>query len=202
MSVLGVVLAGGGSTRYGSPKALAVVAGERVVDRVRSVLQSVTADVVCIANDQALGEAIGIPFRGDARPDAGPLGGLHASLLWARERGDDGVVLASCDTPFLPAGLLEVVLAHVRDGVDAVLPESTSRRGVEPLCAYYAVTCLPAVVAALDREDHRMISFHADIHVARVPLAIVRGFGDPDVLFMNLNTPADRLTADRLAGET
>lgn len=200
MSVLGAVIAGGMSTRYGSPKALAEVGGQRVIDRVIAAVRSVTADVVCIANDEELGRAIGLPFRPDVRAGAGPLGGLHAALLWAAERGDVGILAAGCDTPFVPAELFAAVLQRRSDGVDAVLPESTGRRGVEPLNAYYAVTCLPAVIAALDRGDHRMISFHADIRVRHVPLDIVRAIGDPDILFMNLNTPVDRTAADRIAG--
>ncbi len=199
-TTLGAVIAGGASTRFGSPKALAEVAGERVVDRVIATLLTVVPDVVAIANDASLARAIGLPFRGDVFAGAGALGGIHASLLWASERGEHGVLAVACDMPFLPAVLLGAVLGRANDAIDVVVPESTGRRGVEPLAAYYSVTCIPAMEAALERGDHRMIAFHEDVRVARLPLDVVRGFGDPAVLFMNLNTPGDRALAQRIAG--
>ena len=35
------------------------------------------------------------------------------------------------------------------------------------------------------------IGFHADVKVGTLPLERVRAYGDPDVLFFNVNTPAD-----------
>lgn len=199
-NALGVVIAGGLSTRYGSPKALVEVGGKRVVDRVIAALGTVVPAVVAIANDETIGRAIGVPFRGDVRTGAGALGGIHAALLWARDRGQRGILAVACDTPFLPAQLLRAVLERVGDGVDAVLPESTSRRGVEPLAAWYGVSCLSAIETALDREERRLIGFHESVNVVHLPLEVVRSFGDPDILFMNLNTREDHALAERIAG--
>lgn len=195
--VLGVVIAGGSSTRFGSPKALAPLAGVRVVDRVAAALrEAVDGDVVAIVNDPVLAGAIRLPHRADVRPGSGPLGGLHAALLWARERGCRGILAAGCDMPFLAPALLHELVgrSHL---VDAVLPASEGRRGMEPLCAWYGTGCLPAIERALDRGDARMIAFHADAAIAVMPIEEVRRFGDPAVLFRNLNTPADAADAER-----
>lgn len=196
--MLGAIIAGGSSTRYGSPKALAEVGGARVVDRVAAALRAVVAadDVVAIVNDASLAQAIGLPHRPDTLHGAGALAGVHAALLWAAERGRAGAITVACDMPFLEPALLHEILSRSSDA-DAVLPESEGRRGVEPLCAYYATSCLRAIEAAAARGDARMIGFHADVRIARVPLAVVRTFGDPAELFRNLNTPADRAAAQR-----
>jgi molybdopterin-guanine dinucleotide biosynthesis protein A len=99
----------------------------------------------------------------------------------------------------VPGRLFELLLEYRGPEVDAILPESTGRRGVEPLSAYYSVICLPAVESALDRDDRRMISFHDHVRMVRIPLDVVLELGNPDELFMNLNTPADRTAADRIA---
>jgi molybdopterin-guanine dinucleotide biosynthesis protein A len=62
---------------------------------------------------------------------------------------------------------------------------------VEPLCAVYGPACGPAIERQLARHDLRAIGFHADVKVGTLPLERVRGCGDPDVLFFNVNTPAD-----------
>jgi molybdopterin-guanine dinucleotide biosynthesis protein A len=195
---LAAVIAGGMSTRFGSPKALARVGGRRVVDRVADALRTAlpAADIVAIVNDEGLAHDIGLPHRPDVLHDAGALAGLHAALVWARERDLGGVVAAGCDMPFLDPALLRELVARAADA-DAVLPESGGRRGVEPLCAWYGVRCIAAIEAAVARGDARMIGFHPAVRVVRMPLADVRAFGDPDLLFMNLNTMTDLARAER-----
>jgi len=92
--------------------------------------------------------------------------------------------------PFVTAELLRA-LVEGSAGSDAFLPESDGRRGVEPLCAVYGPACGPAIERQLARDDLRAIGFHADVNVGTLPLERVRVFGDPDVLFFNVNTPAD-----------
>src|SRR5690606_22361496 len=101
-AVIGAVIAGGASSRFGSPKALATVGGTRVVDRVIRSLRTALGhrDVIAIVNDADLASRIGLPHRADVRAGAGALGGVHAALVWARERGSDGVLAAGCDMPF------------------------------------------------------------------------------------------------------
>jgi molybdopterin-guanine dinucleotide biosynthesis protein A len=137
-------------------------------------------------------------MRGDVLPDLGALGGIHSALLWAQERGDEGIVAAACDMPFPSISLLEEIRARA-PGHDAVLPESENRRGVEPLFGYYSVRALPAVQAAIARDDRRMIGFHDDIDVHTISLEEVRKHGDPAILFMNVNTRAELDEAQRIA---
>lgn len=200
MTVLGVVMAGGRNTRFGDIKALAEVRGLRIIDRVIAALRAVADDVVLSANDAAVYASTGLPARPDSIPDLGALGGLHAALSWARERGDAGILAVACDMPFPSPELLRAVRDRAASH-DVVLPESDSRRGLEPLFGYYSIACLPAIERAIARNDLRMIGFHGDVDVYRLPLEEVRNFGDPAVLFMNVNTRAELEHAERIAQE-
>ncbi len=200
MSILGVVMAGGRNTRFGDIKAFAQVGETRIIDRVITALRSAADDVVLSANDPETYASVGLPSRSDLVPDLGALGGIHAALHWAKERGDDGVMVAACDMPFPSATLLQVIRQHAAQH-DAVLPGSGSRRGVEPLFGYYAVHCLSAIDAAIARDDRRVIGFHDDVDVFRLPLDEVQKHGDPALLFMNVNTREELETAQRIAAE-
>ncbi|MDH5233773.1 MAG: molybdenum cofactor guanylyltransferase [Gemmatimonadota bacterium] len=197
MTCTGVVLAGGGASRYGGrAKGLERVGGERIIDRVARALAEATDSLLLVANaPEAAGWLPGVRVAGDVRPGEGALGGLHAALAHA---GTD-IVLVAWDMPFVPAALLcELRARGEREGADAVLPESDgSRRGVEPLCAWYAARCLPAVAAALDSGDRRVVAFLADVDARRVPIDEVAAFGDPARLFGNVNTPDDLARAER-----
>ena len=192
----GVILAGGAASRYGGrPKGLEHVGGRRVIDRVADALREAADELLLIANDPASREWLpGVPTAMDVRTNCGSLGGIHAAIV----RAAGPVLVVAWDMPFVPPALLR----RLREGgarADAVLPESGSRRGLEPLCAYYSPSCVPAIERRLDAGDMRVVSFFDDVRVERVPEQEIRTFGDPAVLFMNVNTPDDLALAERHA---
>ena len=193
----GVILAGGGATRFGGePKGLERIGGRRIIDRIASALRLVSDDLLLIANaDGAESWLPGVRTERDVRSGAGALGGLHAALSHARR----DIVLVAWDMPFVSAALLgEMRRIGEAESLDAVLPESDgSRRGVEPLCAWYSLRCVPAIEATLDAGDLRVIGFHEQVRLQRMPLQRVTEFGDPLRLFANVNTPDDLVRAER-----
>lgn len=193
--VLGVILAGGENRRYGAPKALATVGGERIIDRALRAVREVTGRVVLVANDEPTYAVLGLPMRPDIRPGIGSLGGIYTAVVWAEEEGCVGALLAACDMPFLVPGLLRELVRDPRPD-EVVVPASDSRRGLEPLCAYYGIACRRAIERALERGDRAIISFFPDVRVRRIEHAVVTMFGDPEKLFWNVNTPEDREKAE------
>ena len=189
----GVILAGGAASRYGGlPKGLERVGGRRIIDRVAAALREVCDEVLLVANDPAaVGWLPGMRVGADLVPNAGGLGGIHAALHHAQS----DVLVVAWDMPFVPWELL-ARLRELGDAADVAVPESGSRRGVEPLCAFYASTCLPAIEQSLASGDLRVVGFHAQVRVARLPAVDVAAFGDPELLFMNVNTPDDLARAE------
>jgi molybdopterin-guanine dinucleotide biosynthesis protein A len=192
------VLAGGAARRYGGiPKGLLTVGGRRILDRVVDALHAVTGTpplLVANAPDAASWRP-DLQTIPDTRPGFGTLGGIYTALA----AGPGPVLCVAWDMPFVPAALLRALLDQMSvQNYDAVLPESSGRRGLEPLCAVYGPACAPAIARRLESGDLKAISFHADVKVGIVPLAQVRGFGDPDELFFNVNTPDDLARAEAL----
>ncbi|HYH83311.1 MAG TPA: molybdenum cofactor guanylyltransferase [Longimicrobium sp.] len=199
--VVGAILAGGESRRFGSPKALARVDGVRIVDRVRGALGEAVDEMVVIANDPALFADLDLPICGDRMRGSGPLAGIDAALRWAAERGAAGALCVSCDLPFAPAGLLREIAARA-DADHAVVPESPRGHGMEPLCAWYPLSALAEVERALASDDRSLRALLASVDSVRVPLETVRRFGDPEVLFFNVNTRDDLERAQAIARST
>lgn len=99
--MLAAILAGGRSRRFGSDKALALMDGSRLIDRVAlALIPQADALVVCGREDPAFACLPDLP-----EPGLGPLGGLNAALRHAATNGYDAVLSASCDVPNLPADL-------------------------------------------------------------------------------------------------
>jgi molybdopterin-guanine dinucleotide biosynthesis protein A len=192
----GVILAGGEASRYGGrPKGLERVGGKRVIDRVVEALVPATDSLLLIANDPGASAWLpGVRVERDVRPGCGSLGGIHSALAHA---GGDAIVVA-WDMPFVPARLI-VALRAFGELADIVVPESGSRRGVEPLCAYYSERCLASVERRLDEGERRVVSFFDDMRVARIAAPEVATFGDPTLMFMNINSPGDLALAEQHA---
>ena len=190
--------AGGAARRYGgTPKGLLTVGGRRILDRVIDAVQAVTGErplVIANASD-APSWRPDLETLPDVRPGLGTLGGIYTAVT-----ATGGPVLCvAWDMPFVPEALLRALSDRMTTGsYDAVLPESSGRRGLEPLCAIYGPACAPAIARRLDQGDLMAISFHPDVRVGIVPLAEVRRFGEPDELFFNVNTPDDLARAEAL----
>ena len=194
--VRGAILAGGGATRFGGrPKGLEVLGGVRILDRLVAAFQDALGTLpALIANDPNAHtwhpELQTVP---DVQPGAGALGGI----LTAVSLDPSPVVCVAWDMPFVPSSLLRRLAAEL-DGVDAVLPASGGRRGLEPMCAGYGPACGPAIRTALSTGDLRAIAFHSAVRTCILPAETVAEFGDPSTLFFNVNSQDDLTQADAL----
>jgi molybdopterin-guanine dinucleotide biosynthesis protein A len=194
----GVILAGGGASRFGGrPKGLERVGGRRIIDRVAEALQPVTDELLLIANDpSATGWRTDLRVAGDVLQNVGSVAGIHAALVHA---GGPAIIVA-WDMPFVPSSLLR----ELRDrgvSADAVVPESDSRRGLEPLCAWYSPACVPAIERAIARGDRRIVAFFDEVRLVRLPASDVARHGDAERIFMNVNTAEELSAAESRAAE-
>lgn len=162
MRLLGAVLAGGQSRRFGSDKALALLDGRPLIEHAIAALAARTeAVIVC-------GREGGIPDR--PRPSLGPLGGINAAIHEAAARGFDAVLTCGCDVPILPADLTE------RLGEGGYLAEM-------PVIGVWPATLAAHLEAWLAQSEDRSVrGWAAAAGVRRITL------GTP---IANLNTPAD-----------
>jgi molybdopterin-guanine dinucleotide biosynthesis protein A len=173
------------------------VGGRRILDRVVDAVQAVTGALpLLVANaPDAAAWRPDLDTIPDTRPGLGSLGGIYTAVA----AGSEPVLCVAWDMPFVPEALLRAVKDGAESGgYDAYLPESSGRRGLEPLCAVYGPRCLAAIERRLDKGDLKAISFHPDVRVGILSLARVKGFGDPDELFFNVNAPADLERAEAL----
>ena len=101
--ILGAILAGGRSTRFGSDKALALLDGRLLIEHAAATLRPHVEKVVICGRDDPRWACL--PDRPE--PGMGPLGGLAAALLHAHENGFEGVLSTGCDMPSLPGELVQ-----------------------------------------------------------------------------------------------
>jgi len=99
--LLGAILAGGASRRFGSDKALARIEGRAMIEHVAERLAAQCEAVVVVGRDWP-----GLDRVEDRpAPRLGPLGGLAGALAYAEAHGFEAVLTSGCDLPGLPLDL-------------------------------------------------------------------------------------------------
>jgi molybdopterin-guanine dinucleotide biosynthesis protein A len=188
---VGAVLAGGRSRRMGTAKALVELAGRPLISHPLAAVADASLEPVVVAKPESpLPELVCRVVREPAEP-AHPLRGIVSALEESRGRA---VIALACDMPLVPPALLEW-LAGLDGGV--VVPRVGER--LQPLLARYE----PAVAGALGDALERDAAVHEAV-VALEPRVVAEDelarFGDPELISLNVNTPADLERAEAALG--
>jgi molybdenum cofactor guanylyltransferase len=189
------VQAGGRSSRMGTDKALVRLHGVPLIEHLLQRLAGLGDEVLITTNRPQDYAYLGLPMASDPEPGAGALHGLHTALQAA---GGETVLVMACDMPFVSRPLVEHMLQQM-EGADLVVP----RRGgeYEPLHAVYSKRCLPALQAALERGERRMISFFHSLRLHTLDQAEIDRFDPQGLSFFNVNTPEDLRQAERILAQ-
>jgi len=143
MIVVGLLLAGGRSSRFGSEKAVfELQSGLAMMDAPLNALRSACVRVAVSARvgggAETRARRLDLPILVDdpAHPE-GPLAGILAGLEWAAAVGADWLVTAPCDAPTVKDRLVKDLIAEVIKGAPAAVAVSGSNW--EPLLAAWPV---------------------------------------------------------------
>lgn len=174
--ILGAVLAGGKSTRFGSDKALAELDGETLLIRAVDMLSGWCEKVVVVGREEA--PAPTLPDR--PRPGMGPLGGIAAALYDARDEGYELVLTCGVDSLDLPEELPEL------------LSPAPAYLADQPVVGLWPVSAIKPLEAILHGDGrHSMLAFAEAIGARAVQL---------DSATININTPADLAAVEKRHG--
>jgi len=188
--VLGAVLAGGASRRFGRDKAAASVGGIPMIQRAVEALSPLCDEVVVVSSrdDTPVGPWRVIP---DLRGPMGPLGGLETALTWARDRASDSVFVLACDLPLVDESLVRAVIA-APDDAPAHAPRRDGDPDFEPLCALYKTSCLSTATRLLDGGERAARSLFEAVGGSRVEVGHVSSEQDAGAsALLNVNTEDD-----------
>jgi molybdopterin-guanine dinucleotide biosynthesis protein A len=179
----------------GQTKALIELGGKRIIERVLAALAPAVDDVLVVTNTPELYAFLGLPMVGDVYPDHGALGGIYSGLTAA---AGQAAFTVACDMPFLHPDVVELVVSRAGHA-DVVIPRTAA--GLETMHAAYGRTCLPTIAEQLAAGQLKISDFFPRVRVVEIAEAEVARFGDPRVVFMNVNTPDELARARALARE-
>jgi len=191
MSVRGFVQAGGGSTRFGTDKALVELGGATMLQRTGELLAKVCDEVTVVAPAGKYANSPW-PVLQDRWPGEGPLGGILTALATLQsELVLHWALILSCDMPFLTQEfLVELRERALRSSALVVVPQQ-STIGLEPLCACWNSRAADGVRAAFDSGVRKVTEAMKRLPMEVLDESVWKRFDTRNRLFWNMNTPAD-----------
>lgn len=170
-ALTGALLVGGGSSRFGSPKALASLAGETLADRGWRVLGELCEERLAVGK---AADHLPLPFSllDDGTDVRAPIAGVVAALRAAQH---DVCVVLPVDCPLVTADLL-AALADACEG-DAAVPQTG------PLPGAYRRSALPVLEGRLRDGELALRDALAELDAAVVAC--------DESQLANVNTPDD-----------
>jgi molybdopterin-guanine dinucleotide biosynthesis protein A len=193
----GVVLAGGRSSRMGSPKAALEWHGSTLLWRTVAIISRATSGPVVVV--RAPGQELpalppGTAVVDDPREGQGPVQGIAAGLAALAGQADIAFV-SSTDMPFLHPAFVRRVVRAAEDGADVGLPVARGYR--QPLAAAYRTALAPAAQRLVAAGRLKPAFLFEECLVAMLDEAALRA--DPVLAALdpalesvvNVNEPAD-----------
>jgi molybdopterin-guanine dinucleotide biosynthesis protein A len=193
-SVTGLILAGGKGSRMGGvDKGLKSFRGKRLVDHVYERLAPQVGGIIINANQNHDDyRTFGVRVVSDAIGGyAGPLAGLHAGLSVSKRP-----FLASvpCDSPFLPADLVERLYARL-DESGAELAVAKTGDQPHPVFCLVRRGVIDHLAEFLKGGGRKIDAWYATLNVVEV------AFDDEAEAFSNINTREELQTWENVPPE-
>ncbi len=198
LSRMGFLLAGGKSSRMGAntDKAFLDFGGQTLLDRARGVMGAVCGRVA-IVGDPAKFAKYG-SIVADIFPGCGPLGGIHAALVYSSAELN---LMLAVDMPFVSCELLTFLFAAAEDNAShAMVTIPRTSRGLQPLCAIYRRDFSAVAEQALRAGKYKIDAAFSSVPVVVIEERELVAAGFSEQSFFNVNTPQDRLAAEGRTG--
>lgn len=182
--MVGVVLAGGESSRMGTDKALLEIEGRTMIEHVTGTLRNVFEEVVVVSNVPVKYSFLNLPVFPDIVRNCGPLGGIHSALT---HLDTPAVFVVSCDTPFISEGFIRH-LVNSHNNHQLCIPQVG--KDIQPLCGIYKKSALPIITQRLHKHQFRVREIFDLVDTTIIPIGPDLPFYNSNLL-RNFNTPKE-----------
>lgn len=183
MKTVGIVLAGGMSRRFGSPKAMARFGNRYFYEVAVAALADHCDEVIVVTRPELIGHYVvegGLITDLPEFAGCGPLAGILSAMESVEA---DRYVVLPCDMPYLDGEVITGLLTRHDTGVTAVISEGRHH----PLVSVWDRSAKKRIREALEHEQYRVMSV-----LSKCGVIWINGSDltvDEQMVFKNVNTP-------------
>ena len=192
-NILGVVLAGGKSQRFGEDKCQVKLGGKLLIDYILSEIIDEFKEVLLISNNKIkYNNSNKISLVEDTKRGLGPLGGILTAMKWIKEnnRSYKWISTFPSDTPFFKKKILNNFLEEIKDyeGKLFFINSNDTRHNIFGL---WSIDLLDRLEKDLDNGERKVEMWANKIGVKSINMKFENK--DP---FFNINTKEDLIKAE------
>ena len=192
-NILGVVLAGGKSQRFGEDKCQVKLGGKLLIDYILSEIIDEFKEVLLISNNKIkYNNSNKISLVEDTKRGLGPLGGILTAMKWIKEnnRSYKWISTFPSDTPFFKKKILNNFLEEIKDyeGKLFFINSNDTRHNIFGL---WSIDLLDRLEKDLDNGERKVEMWANKIGVKSINMKFENE--DP---FFNINTKKDLIKAE------
>ena len=183
--IVGVILAGGKSSRMGRDKALLELKGMSFIKNIADELQKVFTKVIIVSDRTEAYKFLGLRIYEDIFKNCGPLAGIHSAFIHSRSKV---IFVVSTDMPLINSKIIKYIL-DLSFSNEAIV--YSIHNTIQPLFGIYNRTCFSVLEEDhLRRKQYSVVQFLNDIDSIIIPVP-ASPLCDIARMLVNVNTPED-----------
>ena len=187
-NILGVVLAGGKSQRFGEDKSQVKLGDKLLIDYILSEIIDEFNEVLVVSNNLIkFKESEKISLIKDFKKDLGPLGGVLTAMKWVKDNNKDYQWISTfpADTPFFKNQILKDFLKKINmeEGKLFFIKSNNTRHNIFGL---WSIDLMDKLEEDLDKGERKVEVWANSIGVKNINMKFENK--DP---FFNINTKED-----------
>ena len=187
-NILGTVLAGGKSQRFGEDKSQVKLNGKLLIDYILSEIIDEFKEILIVSNNQIKYKNYkNISLINDLKKDQGPLGGVLSAMKWAKEKNDKYKWISTfpVDTPFFKKDILQKFLSEI-DSEESKLFFIKSNNTRHNIFGIWSIDLMKKLENDLNEGQRKVELWANSVGVKVIDIDFIND--DP---FFNINTKED-----------
>ena len=187
-NILGTVLAGGKSQRFGEDKSQVKLNGKLLIDYILSEIIDEFKEILIVSNNQIKYKNYkNISLINDLKKDQGPLGGVLSAMKWAKEKNDKYKWISTfpVDTPFFKKDILQKFLSEI-DSEESKLFFIKSNNTRHNIFGIWSIDLMEKLEHDLNEGQRKVEVWANSVGVKVINMEFINK--DP---FFNINTKED-----------
>jgi len=191
-NILGVILAGGKSKRFGEDKSNVMLDGKTLIEHTLNKIKSKLNTIVIVSNNKTMKDHIVIKDCIDGQ--LGPLVGVLSSMKWIKKNNYSFNWIATfpCDTPFFNNSLIDKFIESSKLN-DSLLYFAKSEKKRHNIFGLWSLKLIEILENDIVKNDYRKVEKWANkigVKTINIPYKEI----DP---FFNINTKEDLAEAEK-----
>jgi len=187
-NILGIILAGGRSQRFGEDKSQVKLDGKILIDHILNEINDEFKEILIVSNNQIkFKHSDNISMIGDLKKDQGPLGGILSAMKWIKEKRKNYKWISTfpVDTPFFKKEILQNFL-HEINLEESKLFFIKSNNTVHNIFGIWSIDLMEKLEEDLNNGDRKVESWANSVGAKVISMEFINE--DP---FFNINTKED-----------